>query len=93
MKIIDYSGSHQDHLCLAPIHTWKFVGIPNRHPKHDDNVCSKVFQSEEQNNFRSCCPLGFRVMFSATTDRDLTTILRTNNFGISIDNSFFRFYI
>ena len=23
-------------------------------PKYDDNVCSKFFLSQEQNNFRSC---------------------------------------
>ena len=26
------------------------------YPKYDDNVCSKLFLSQEQNNFRSCCP-------------------------------------
>ena len=44
----------------------------------DDNVCqcSKLFVSQEQNNFRSCCPKGLRaltVIFSVRTARNLTT--------------------
>ena len=29
--------------------------------KTNDNVCSKSFLSQKQNNFRSCCPWGLRV--------------------------------
>ena len=44
-----------------------------QYPKYDDSVCSKLFvQSQEQDNFRSCCPQG-RVIFSITTARNLTT--------------------
>ena len=47
-------------------------------PRYDDNVCSKLFLSQEQNNFRSC-PLGLRVICSAKTARTLTTTPKGND--------------
>ena len=33
-----------------------YIILYYHYPKYDDNVCSKLFLSREQNNFRSCCP-------------------------------------
>ena len=44
------------------------------YPKYDDGVCSKLlFLSQEQKHFGSGCPQGLRIIFSATTARNLTT--------------------
>ena len=52
-----------------PVVTYSVFHYPN----YNDNVCSKSFSSQEQNNFRSCCPQGLRVIYSATTYRHLMT--------------------
>ena len=48
-------------------------------PKYDENACSKLFPSQEQSNFRSCCPKGLRAVCSAKTARNLTTTPKGKN--------------
>ena len=50
-------------------------------PKHDDNVCPKLFLSQEQNNFRTCRPQGLTVRCSAKAVRNRTTTPEGRNFG------------
>ena len=57
---------------------------PCHYPKYDDDVCSKLFLSQEQKSFRSCCPQGLRVIVSAKADRNLTTTHKGANFGRNI---------
>ena len=56
------------------------TSISSLYPKYDDDVCSKFVLSQEQNNFRSCRPLGLKVIRSAKTGRNLTTTPKGNNF-------------
>ena len=59
---------------------WDTVDF-HRYPKLDDHVCSKLFLSQEQSNFRSCCLYGLGVRFSAKTSRNLTTSPEGKYFG------------
>ena len=50
----------------------------SRYPKYDDNVGSKLFLSQEQNDF-SCCLQGLRVIRLVKTARNLTTTPKGKN--------------
>ena len=45
------SGLHCAELLLVALGLWSI-----HHPEYNDDVCSKLFLSQEQKHTRSCCP-------------------------------------
>ena len=42
--------------CWPPGSRWRSHGTAHHYPEYDDDDSSKFDLSQEQNNFRSCCP-------------------------------------
>ena len=59
-----------------------------RYPKHDGNFSSKLYLRQEQNNIRSCCQWGLRVIFSGTAVRHVTTPLKGTHIGRNFGSCF-----
>ena len=64
---------------LTPFLLQNKVRSNAHYPKYDNNVCSKLFLYQEQNNFRSCRPWGLRDTFSVNAARNLTTSPKGKN--------------
>ena len=75
--------SHAMRLCRGSV-------VPreeDHYPKYDDDLCSKLFLSQEQKHFRSRCPQGLMVIFSVKTARNLATTPKGRNFGRNFESA------